>query len=52
VIPAECFNIAELRGETIEAINGEKVLIEAYLGDEAVTEVYKKIFSLLCGPRI
>ncbi|MBP1154845.1 MULTISPECIES: hypothetical protein [unclassified Paenibacillus] len=47
---------AEIAREVIkargEAINGEKELIEAYLSDEAVTELYKKILILLCAPRI
>jgi hypothetical protein len=38
-------DVIKARGE---AINGEKELIESYLGDEAVTELYKKIFRLLC----
>jgi hypothetical protein len=45
---------AEIAEEVIkargEAINGEKELIETYLGDEAVTELYKKVFRLLCDP--
>jgi myosin heavy subunit len=31
-----------------EAIDGQKELIEAYLSDEAVTELYNKIFRVLC----
>lgn len=30
-----------------EAINGEKELIETYLSDEAVTNLYKKTFRVL-----
>jgi hypothetical protein len=30
-----------------EAINGEKELIETYLSDEAVTNLYKKTFRIL-----
>jgi hypothetical protein len=40
-------DVIKARGE---AINGEKELIEAYLGDEAVTGLYKKIFRVLCDP--
>lgn len=38
-------DVIKARGE---AINGEKELIEAYLGDDTVTELYKKIFQLFC----
>jgi hypothetical protein len=38
-------DVIKARGE---AINGQKELIEAYLSDEAVTELYKKIFKVLC----
>lgn len=35
-----------------EAINGEKELIETYLSDEAVTNLYKKIFRVLSNQLI
>ncbi|WP_161793379.1 hypothetical protein [Cohnella kolymensis] len=40
-------DVIKARGE---AIDGQKELIEAYLSDEAITELYKKIFSVLCNP--
>jgi hypothetical protein len=40
-------DVIKARGE---AIDGQKELVEAYLSDEAVTELYKKIFRLLCDP--
>jgi hypothetical protein len=45
---------AEMAQEVIkargEAISGQKELIEAYLSDEAVTGLYKKILRVLCDP--
>ncbi|MFC9601761.1 hypothetical protein ACFTQL_29025 [Peribacillus butanolivorans] len=41
-------DVIKARGE---AINGDKELIETYLGDEAVTELYKKTFRVLCEPK-
>jgi hypothetical protein len=38
-------DVIKARGE---AIDGQKELIEKYLSDEAVTELYKKIFRVLC----
>jgi len=38
-------DVIKARGE---AINGEKELIETYLSDEAVTELYRKILRVLC----
>lgn len=35
-----------------EAINGEKELIETYLSDEAVTNLYKKTFRVLSNQLI
>jgi hypothetical protein len=35
-----------------EAIDGQKELIEAYLSDEAVTQLYKKILRVLCDSLI
>jgi hypothetical protein len=40
-------DVIKARGE---AINGQKELIETYLSDEAVTELYKKIIRVLCDP--
>jgi hypothetical protein len=40
-------DVIKARGE---AISGQKELIETYLSDEAVTELYKKIFRVLCDP--
>jgi hypothetical protein len=37
-------DVIKARGE---AINGEKELIETYLSDEAVTNLYKKTFRVL-----